>query len=122
MAALSLTVPSLLSPFGRKFAHGLGKALSGSMRGGAHIFSNSMAYGSSRAGVRRTIRATGLIGVAGVSAIDAAHKVVTAPFPKTYTVSGFGSGFGMHGSRMRHDGGIGATGDLVLSSRPHGRF
>lgn len=49
-------------------------------------------------------------------------KAVMRPFPKTFSVTGFGSGFGHHGSHMRSDGGIGATGDLVLSMKTHGRF
>lgn len=67
-------------------------------------------------------RTAGLGGVIGYSAVSSASKAVLSRYPTTYTTTGFGSGFGMYGRQMPYDGGIGATGDLVLSARTHGVY
>ena len=66
------------------------------------------------------------IGALGLTAFGAAgltmHDLILSRYPRTFTANGFGSGFGTYGRRMPFDGGIGATGDLVLSASNHRRF
>ncbi len=78
------------------------------------VYSNPLA--------RMGVRAVGLGAVGFGSAHSEAAKIIMNQYPRTYSVTGFGSGFGLHGKQMPYDGGIGATGDLVLGMRTHGRF
>ena len=81
------------------------------------------AYPADMSRGRRIVgRSLGLGAVVGYSAYDSASKAVLSRYPTTYTTTGFGSGFGMYGRQMPYDGGIGATGDLVLSARTHGVY
>lgn len=82
----------------------------------------AFAYSPRLGGWNRAFRPLGLAATIGVSAHLGATRAVMGRYPTTYTTTGFGSGFGMQSKQMPYDGGIGATGDLVLSSRTHGLF
>jgi hypothetical protein len=94
----------------------------GGMFGVSRHLIRSAPLGKTGSAISAFPRIAGLGGIALLSANQAAYNSVMRPFPTAYTVTGFGSGFGMHGGKMRSDGGIGATGDIVLNARNHGRF
>ena len=80
-------------------------------------------------GEKRLARVGGAVGLGiGMGALAATsftseiHNRHIANYPKTFSATGFGAGFGAHGRRMPFDGGIGATGDIVLQARTHGNF
>lgn len=71
---------------------------------------------------RAATRTLGIAGIIGASVYGETMNRTKNRLPSTYTSRGFGAGFGQFGGRMPFDGGIGATGSLVLNSSTHGRF